>query len=266
MQDLEDLLTERIYNIEEPPRRRWAYPRDNERNYVAACFHLISAFLTILSLIHLNWFRIFGNLCNPHLAVYQFLRLGYFGYFESNAHENTVKLSDGRFVTSSVTIGFHTGTEVLQCVTPEVLNLMRVLVMLSFVCIFCSMVGFCLDMIGPTKKSLRFVRRNGLPSTWAVLIIIAMVGVCYLVTNALEYAIQELYQNRRFHIAYGYGVYTITAAGAVSLLATACNLLQDPAVQVIETSPRERLVEEYDGLETFSVGMRNLPPPPPYTP
>lgn len=251
---MQDILSE-LYNIDEPPRRRWAYPRDNERNYVAAFFHAISAFLTTLSLIHLNWFRIFGNLCSPHLALYQFMRLG---YFESNIHDSSIKLS--------VTIDYHTGSEVLQCITPEVLNLMRVLVMLSFLCIFCSMVGFCLDMIGPTKKSLRFVRRNGLPSTWAVLIIITMVGVCYLVTNALEYAIQELYESRRFHIAYGYGVYTITAAGAVSLLATACNLLQDPAVQVIETPPRERLVEDYDGLETFSVGMRNLPPPPPYTP
>ena len=42
-----------------------------------------------------------------------------------------------------------------------------------------------------------------------------MVGVCYLVSNALEYAIHETYENQRFHISYEYGVYTVTAAGNI---------------------------------------------------
>lgn len=53
--------------------------------------------------------------------------------------------------------------------------------------------------------------------------------------------------------------------GAVSILATACNLLQSTSPP--EEVQRHRLVEDYDGIETFSVGMRSMPePPPPYTP
>lgn len=253
-------------NNEELPRRRWAYPRDNERNYVAAFFHAVSAVLTIISLVHLTWFRIFSDLCSPHIGLYQFMKLG---YFQSSIQDGNLKLSNREIIMPSVlsvSIEYNTGNEVLQCITPEVLNLMRVLVMLALLCIFCSMVGFCLDMIGPTKKTLRFVRRNALPSTWAVLIIIAMVGVCYLVTNAMEYGVHDFHENKPFHISYEYGVYTVTTAGAVSLLATACNLLQDPAVEASDQQAQERLMEETDGAETFSVGMRNLPPPPPYTP
>lgn len=42
-----------------------------------------------------------------------------------------------------------------------------------------------------------------------------MVGVCYLVTNSMEYAAESIHETRRFRITYEYGVYTITAAGNV---------------------------------------------------
>lgn len=54
--------------------------------------------------------------------------------------------------------------------------------------------------------------------------------------------------------------------GSFSILATACNLLQTQSV-VEDPQRHTRLVEDWDGLETFSVGMRNMPhAPPPYTP
>lgn len=53
--------------------------------------------------------------------------------------------------------------------------------------------------------------------------------------------------------------------GAVSVLATACNLLQSSSPP--EEIQRHRLIEDLDGMESFSVGMRSMPePPPPYTP
>ena len=56
--------------------------------------------------------------------------------------------------------------KVLACVTPDVVNLMYVLILLCLIAIFWSMVGFCLDVIGPNKKTLRFIRRNALPPIW----------------------------------------------------------------------------------------------------
>ncbi|CAB0014398.1 unnamed protein product, partial [Nesidiocoris tenuis] len=167
----------------------------------------------------MSWFRVWGSsTCSPVLGLHHFMRLG---YFQGTGSPTAMDLPGGQIFTSPILVEYHTGTEVLHCVTPEVLNLMRILIMLCILCIFYSMVGFCLDVIGPSKKSLRFIRRNALPSIWA---------------------------------------------GAISLLATACNLLQDPP-PVVEGGPlRQRLVDDFEGLETFSVGMRSMPPPPPYTP
>lgn len=54
--------------------------------------------------------------------------------------------------------------------------------------------------------------------------------------------------------------------GSFSILATACNLLQTQS-PVEDPQRHTRLVEDWDGLETFSVGMRSMPhAPPPYTP
>ncbi|BES99438.1 transmembrane protein 127 [Nesidiocoris tenuis] len=253
-----------MYSPEEPPRYRWSYPHDNERNHVAATFHFLSVLLTATALFKMSWFRVWGSsTCSPVLGLHHFMRLG---YFQGTGSPTAMDLPGGQIFTSPILVEYHTGTEVLHCVTPEVLNLMRILIMLCILCIFYSMVGFCLDVIGPSKKSLRFIRRNALPSIWAVLTVVSIVGVGYLVTRSLELSIRAMFPRETVHITYEYGCYVVTAAGAISLLATACNLLQDPP-PVVEGGPlRQRLVDDFEGLETFSVGMRSMPPPPPYTP
>jgi uncharacterized membrane protein len=52
----------------------------------------------------------------------------------------------------------------LQCVTPEIANLMRVIIILCFMAMICSLVGFFLDIVGPTKKVMKVIQRNSLPS------------------------------------------------------------------------------------------------------
>lgn len=251
-----------MYSPEEPPRYRFVYPHDNERNHVAAVFHFTSVVLTSAALFKMSWFRIWGSHCSPTLGLYQFMRLG---YFEGAARSQSLDIPGGQIITSPILVEYHTGTEVLHCMTPEVLNLMRVLIMLCMLSIFYSMIGFCLDVIAPAKKSLRFVRRNALPSIWSVLTVVSIIGVCYLVTRSLGISIRTMFPTDSVHVTYEYGCYTVTAAGAVSLLATACNLLQDPPPPIECGPQRQRLVDDFEGLETFSVGMRNIPPPP-YTP
>ncbi|XP_014241090.1 transmembrane protein 127-like [Cimex lectularius] len=250
-----------MYSPEDPPRYRWAYPHDNERNHVAAIFHLFSVILTSTALFKMNWFKIWGSSCTHTLSLYQFMRLGYF----ETAHSQPFAKNGDVTQIVPVYLQYHTGNEVFDCVTPEVLNLMRVLIMLCILCIFHSMVGFALDVIGPSKMSLRFIRRNALPSIWSVLTVVTIVGVCYLVTRSLDYSMRTMYPTNIGMVTYENGCYTVTVAGAISLLATACNLLQDPPPPP-EGPSRQRLVDDFEGLETFSVGMRNLPPPPPYTP
>lgn len=67
-----------MYSPEYYPRQRWNLPKDTERNFVAAFFHMATIALTCTSLAQLGWFRLRGGQCAPHLAVYQFFSLGYF--------------------------------------------------------------------------------------------------------------------------------------------------------------------------------------------
>jgi hypothetical protein len=57
-------------------RSRWQGLKDQERNFVAAFFHMCTVALVCTSLAALGWFRLRGAPCTPHLAVYQFFSVG----------------------------------------------------------------------------------------------------------------------------------------------------------------------------------------------
>uniref|UniRef100_A0A1B6GPG2 Transmembrane protein 127 transmembrane region domain-containing protein n=1 Tax=Cuerna arida TaxID=1464854 RepID=A0A1B6GPG2_9HEMI len=245
-------------------RRRWTYPKDEDRNFVAAFFHLITIVLICTSLVQLKWFRLWGGHCVAHLSTNQFFGFGeFYATTQSQYH-----LRNGGLITSpsGYVIHYNTSTESLACVTPDVANLMHILIILAVLSMFSSSVGFCLDMVGPTRHYLKLLRRNAVPSITTVLLVITMVGTSYFVTKSLEVSLYEMKIQSDMQITYDYGCYVVTAAGSFSILATACNLLQSPVV-VEDLQRHARLVEDWDGPETFSVGMRNMPhPPPPYTP
>lgn len=252
-----------MYNPTYFPRQRWNIPKEQDRNFIAAFFHMATIALTCTSLAQLGWFRLRGGLCVPHLAVYQFFS---YGYFDTNSAQNDM-LTANEVVTYPY---YPNGT--LQCVTSEIANLMRIIILLCFMAMISSLIGFFLDIVGPTRKILKVIRRNGIPSTLTVVWVVIIIGVCYYVTLLLEAAVREMHPGYKVHVSYEYGCYTITAAGVVAVFATACNLFQQYGPPGEETQ-RRRLIDDWDGLETFSVGsegldtpLESIPPPPPYTP
>jgi len=253
-----------MYNPPCYSRQRWTYPKDEDKNLVAAFFHLLTILLICTSLVQLNWFRVWGGHCSPHLGTNQFFG---FGEFYATTH-NQYHVKNGGIISSpsGYVIHYNTSSQSLACVTPDIANFMHILICLSILAIFSSSIGFCLDMIGPTKHSLKVLRRNAIPSVVTVFIVIAIIGTSYFVTRSLEESVMDMNFQSDMQITYDYGCYVITAAGSFSILATACNLLQ-PQSGGGEDGPRHsRLVEDWEGLETFSV-MQNRPlPPPPYTP
>ncbi|KAJ9594352.1 hypothetical protein L9F63_014228 [Diploptera punctata] len=260
-----------MYNPTYFPRQRWHLPKDQERNFVAAFFHMATIALICTSLAQLGWFRLRGDQCAPHLAVYQFFS---FGYFEPGARQTDLQFRAREVVSSPVPVPYHSSSGTLQCVTPEIANLMRVIIVLCFMAIISSLVGFFLDIIGPTKKILKIVQKNSIPSIFTVLWVVAIIGVCYDIATLLEEILQTMNPTSEVQVSYEYGCYTITAAGAVAVCATACNLLQHHSPS--EDIQRRHLMDDWDGIETFSVvggslrgldtPLESMPPPPPYSP
>ncbi|XP_071448521.1 transmembrane protein 127-like [Hetaerina americana] len=264
-----------MYNPSYYPRQRWHILKDQDRNFAAAFFHMATIALTCTSLAQLGWFRLTGGKCVPHLAVYQFFS---FGYFDTSTTQSDLSFRSSEVSSSPITVQYHSPSGTLPCVTPEIANLMRILIVMCFLAMASSLFGFFLDIIGPTKKSLQFIQRNSLPSIVTVLWVVGIIGVCYYITILIESSLQSQYPNSNVFVTYEYGCYTITAAGAASNVATACNLLRPHPPQSEEVIlQHRRLVDDWDEAETFSVAgpqrlfdgdtpLESIPPPPPYTP
>ncbi|XP_065336741.1 transmembrane protein 127-like [Cloeon dipterum] len=251
-------------------RQQWQMLKDKERNLVAAFFHMCSCALVCTSLAALGWFRLRGAPCTPHLAPYQFFS---YGHFSMDANPSIPEIVSSKAVSRPLISQYHSSSSVLSCVTPEVASLMRVVILLCFLALGSAFAGFLLDIWGASKPILQIVRRASLPSILTVLWVASIVGACYNLTMMLQKSITHLTPAFYLRVNYEYGIYTISAAGACALAATASNLLslQPPVSQ--SDGQTERLVDDWDGLETFSINadfgdtpLNAMPSPPPYTP
>jgi hypothetical protein len=97
-------LIKMMYSPAYFPHQRWHVPKEQERNFVAAFFHMATIALTCTSLAQLGWFRLKGGHCAPHLAVYQFFS---FGYFDSGARQADLQFRAREVVKSPVPIQYH---------------------------------------------------------------------------------------------------------------------------------------------------------------
>lgn len=87
-------------------RQRWAYPKDEDRNFVAAFFHLLTIILICTSVVQLNWFRIWGGHCTPYLSTNQFFGFGkFYATTPSQYH-----LKSGGLITSPSAYTIHYNT------------------------------------------------------------------------------------------------------------------------------------------------------------
>nr|CAD7261461.1 unnamed protein product [Timema shepardi] len=299
-------LSTTMYATAYYPRHRWHLPKEHDRNFVAAFFHMATIALTCTSLAQLGWFHIRGGQCSPHLAVYQFFNLG---YMDNDPQEGAVPVTLHFYPTTGIgkakleevnphlrggRVENHLGKTTLsspdrdsnldlpvlisraqldwRCVTPEIANLMRILILLCFMAMISSLVGFFLDIVGPTKKIFKIIRRNSVPSIFTVVWVVVIVGICYYVSIRLTTLVQNMNPESEVQVSYEYGCYTITAAGVVAVIASACNLFQ-PHSSSVQEIPRRRLVEDWEGPESFVISGPRLVdtpleslPPPPYTP
>ncbi|XP_013411328.1 transmembrane protein 127, partial [Lingula anatina] len=109
------------------------------------------------------------------------------------------------------------------------------------------------------------------------LVCVTVNGFCFWEAQLIK----DLQEKTKHHagskveVHFDVSFYLVTAAGAVSVIAVACNLLQryPPIHDSRRSSDRHRLMEDFDGMEVIPpLGaelippVTNVPPPPPYAP
>ncbi|KAF5269343.1 hypothetical protein FQA39_LY08735 [Lamprigera yunnana] len=220
----------------------WLNTRLQYHNLVPAAFHIVTITLISMSLVQVPWFMISGDVCIPYLTVGQFFVFGYNEEVHDYAYD---------------------------CINGTIVNMMRTIILLSFMAIIFSLAGFFLDILGPKNIMYRFVRRYALASACTVFWILAIISVSYYVTLLLEESLENVYPGKDATVTYGYGFHLIASTGAVVLVGTFCSFV------LMQTNDSYRndercLINRYgDNVEAFDSPTPPPPysiPPPPYTP
>ncbi|CAH0399821.1 unnamed protein product [Chilo suppressalis] len=232
--------------------------KDKELNKIAAFFNLTTFMLTCAALVQPSWFRIKGLHCTQSLSLAQF-----FTFDDDDEDDDDVQLNI-RQNNLFDTINKSDFNGLPPCSTPEIITLMRILILLCFMVLLCSFIGIVINITNLELKAIKTLRRNAIPSIMCVFWVIAIVGVCYYTTVVLGN--ENNGEHNTIQVDYEYGFYTITGAGTLALLASAANLWGAP-LSGDEDVQRRNLMEDWDGYEAHSVGPTPaVPTLPPYTP
>jgi len=207
------------------PQRARTLKQPTNRNYGAAFFQMITIALLCTSLAQPSWLTLIsrssiqpGEKCPKHLTLYQFID---YGYFETTDTYNATSSTPIRMLYHS-----SSGTT-MSCLTPLVVNLLKVMLMIVVLAITLSFTGFLLDILGTKSRLCLTLRTNGFLTVPIVLLCATIVSLAYYITVLIER------QNRHSHfieVEFDYGFFTLSAAGATSLLATASSLFQKSSV------------------------------------
>lgn len=225
--------------------------KDEDRNLVSAGFYMITITLISMSMVDLNWFVITSDVCVPYLTLGQFFWFGY-----------SPKPIDAEY----------------SCINGTIVNMMRIMILLSFMCISFALAGFFLEIIGPHTDSYRMIRRYAVPGIFTVLWILVIISFSYYIVLLLEDSIEKNYPKTVSSVTYGLGFYLVAAAGGITSMGIIYSLavLHQSALRQLHGHRNQHddddrcIIDSFDdGLDTFNTPIPPPPyniPPPPYTP
>lgn len=270
------------------PRRRSQPPKDQNKNVLSGVVSVVVVVIVCACVSQPQWIWLKGGGCTTHnLGLYLFFHPGHFQPTEGTHYG----------LTTPHLIYYTNGQELKFCVTPEIVSLMRMVIVLIFLLISTALMQMLLDMNGPSSAFLKALQRNAIPSIFSVLLCVVSVGLCYYITTLVENQ-QEATKpvigpnaSARVQVKMDIGFYLLIFAGGMSVLAVGCNWLRPSHIFHDDTAP---LVEGewggHDSLENYysrggaASSLPHLPhipymphdmeppppmeghPPPPYTP
>lgn len=160
----------------------------------------------------------------------------------------------------------------INCVNFKAALLMKTVIAFCFLSMLASLSGFILDLTVPKNRPCRLLQRNAIPSIVTVILSVVINLFCYWFTTEVErLQNQTKLPTSKVVVDFDISFYLITAAGGLSVFATAFNCLRRHPVYE-ESDQGESLLDDYDALDVLpppvpeSAITPNLPPPPAYTP
>jgi len=255
--------------------------RHSERNFAAASCSMITIVILCTSLVP-NWIHMNGGSCHllqnakgtlHTLSTRQFFYNGHFyKNFPMTVEGDTVyKFGDG------------VNDIMVNCVSYPGVLLFKASIAFTLIAVIFSFAAFLLDLFGPTYQLLKMLRRNAIFNILTVVMCVTVNLFAYCITTSVN----RLQMSSRLHVGsavivtFDASFYLITAAGGLSVVATACNCLRRP---MVPTAEHTRFRDSYyDDTEALLAPMANeegslhpavmnsfppppMPPPPPYTP
>lgn len=224
---------------------QWVHPKEDESNVISATFHMLTITLISMSLVDLTWFSITGPVCVPYLTLGEFFWFGC-------SNEEDIDYSD------------------CACITPKIVNMMRITIVLCFMTIIFALMGFFLEIIGPKHPVYTSLRRYAVMGTFTVIWIMVIVGISYYIVVLLEMSLVKFYPKQQSSVSYGIGFYLIAASGAVTCCGIVYTLVLPLHHSRYSRDDDRCLLDAFDdGLDTFHHPIPPPPyciPPPPYTP
>jgi len=162
------------------------------RNLMSAFFSLVVTGLFFVAMAEPNWFKMTGLHCRGHLGMYPIF-------------------------------GFRLQHIPKACFTQGMLTKLQICFALCLLGIFSSMFQFTADVCDSTERriGLRCLRRNSVGNILSLFVIVAIMGLCYLITVDATALPGVGIVRSQLHI----GFYLITGAGVAALVAVTLSLL-----------------------------------------
>lgn len=227
-------------------------------NIISAVLGTATLVVLCASLVEPKWFELEGGeCCLSYLGISLF-----FGKFNMEDAQS-IPLDESCKEGSSV--------DVSMCVNSKALMLIHVIIAFCFFAIISSLFSFILDVLSPRKNPLwKALKRYAIGYIFCVLNAATTVGFAYWASQEI-YNLQfdhKQYPGSKADVMFGTGVYLVTAAGGLAILATASNLMRQYPTE--EEEQAELLLDAMEEMEdegnvagsSLNLGYEPNPPPP----
>ncbi|XP_065560866.1 transmembrane protein 127-like [Artemia franciscana] len=240
--------------------------------HLSAFLHMFTTAFLSMSLSNLPWFQIDSPFCSPHIGSYLFLNSGHFsmkeypismvikGLLLKDLHQNSVWIS--QFITSG---------KAINCVTPQIVLVLRLVLIICVLSILCALSSFLINILALQRIKLA---KNHISLILSILTVIAcIVTIClssYSVILFQEEGNRNQITGLNSSVTFDYGFYAVGIAGFLSLCAVTSELIisrNSRRGYRRQSTQRVRLLNDSDdSIYQDTTFPNNVTPPPPYTP